>query len=124
MKPGAALQALQLYGAATLKRLEIFSLFSYKIVIKNYLNSEGHINPINGSKVMAILLKRRILPIDGASAVEGLRSTGLPHLVFLQLRLIDPFAFVFFFKLILHQLFQTDISGQVERDSFSSLALF
>ena len=30
---------------------------------------------------MAILLKRWILPIGGASAVEGLRSTGLPRLV-------------------------------------------
>jgi hypothetical protein len=41
-------------------------------VIKNFLNPEGHHNPISGSEVMAILLKEWILPIGGASAGEGL----------------------------------------------------
>ena len=50
----------------------------YVIVIENCLNPEGHQNPINGSRFTAILLKGWILPIGGASAVEGLRSTGLP----------------------------------------------
>ena len=54
----------------------------YVIVIKKFLNPEGHQNPINGSKVTAILLKGWILPIGEASAVEGLQSTGLPHLVY------------------------------------------
>ena len=54
----------------------------YVIVIKNFLNPKGHQNPINGSKVTAILLQGRILHICGASEVKGLRSTGLPHLVF------------------------------------------
>ena len=36
----------------------------------------------SGSRVTAILLNWWISPIDGASSVEGLRSTGLPHLVF------------------------------------------
>ena len=54
----------------------------YVIVIKNFLNTEWHQNPINGSKVTAILLKGWILPISRASAVEGLRSTGLPRLVY------------------------------------------
>ena len=40
-------------------------------MIKNFLNPEGHQNPISGSKVMAILLKGWILSIDGASAGEG-----------------------------------------------------
>ena len=53
----------------------------YVIVIKNFLNPKGHQNPISGSKVSAILLKGWILPIGGASVVEGLRSTGLPRLV-------------------------------------------
>ena len=53
----------------------------YVIVIKTFLNPKGHQNPINGSKVTAILLNGWILPIGGASAVDGLRSTGLPHLV-------------------------------------------
>ena len=46
---------------------------SYKIVIKNFLNPEGHQNPISGSKVTAILLKEWILHIGGSSAGEGLR---------------------------------------------------
>ena len=45
----------------------------YVIVIKNFLNPEGHQNPISGSKVTAILLKGWILPIGGASSGEGLR---------------------------------------------------
>ena len=53
----------------------------YVIVIKTFLNPEGHQNRISGSKVTAILLKGWILPIGGASAVEGLRSTGLSRLV-------------------------------------------
>ena len=52
------------------------STSSYKIhyfkVIKNFLNPEGHQNPISGSKVTAILLKGWILPIGGASSGEGL----------------------------------------------------
>ena len=43
------------------------------MVIKNFLNPEGHQNRISGSKVMAILLKGWILPIGGASTGEGLR---------------------------------------------------
>ena len=58
---------------------------SYKIdfviVIKTFLNPEGHQNRISGSKVTAILLKGWILPIGGSSSVEGLQSTGLPSLV-------------------------------------------
>ena len=61
------------------------SSFSYKIdyfiVIKTFLNPEGHQNRISGSKVTAILVKEWILPVGGASSVEGLRSTGLPRLV-------------------------------------------
>ena len=37
------------------------------------LNLEGHPNCIAGSKVWAIFLNEWILPIDGASAVKGLR---------------------------------------------------
>ena len=42
-------------------------------MIKNFLNPEGHENPISGSKVTTILLKGGILPIGGASSGEGLR---------------------------------------------------
>ena len=64
----------QLYGAASPKRLEI-ALPGIKkdYVIVTFLNPDGHQNRITGSKVTAILLKRWMLPIGGASAVEGLR---------------------------------------------------
>ena len=45
----------------------------YVIVIKSFLNPEGHQHPISGSKVTAILLKGWIWPIGEASAGEGLR---------------------------------------------------
>ena len=44
----------------------------YVIVIKSLLDTEGHQNPISGSKVTAILLKGWIWPIGEASAGEGL----------------------------------------------------
>ena len=53
----------------------------YVIVIKTFLNPGGHQNPINGSKVTAILLMGWISPVGRASAVEGLQTTGLPRLV-------------------------------------------
>ena len=40
------------------------------------LNLEGHLNCITRSRVTAILLNEMILPIVGASAMEGLLSTG------------------------------------------------
>ena len=40
-------------------------------MIKTFLNPEGHHNRISGSKVTAILLKGRILPIVWASSVGG-----------------------------------------------------
>ena len=55
--------------------------FSHKIYYFAILNLEGHPNRITGSRVTAILLNGWILPTCGASAVEGLRSTGLPRLV-------------------------------------------
>ena len=39
------------------------------------------LNLNNGSRVTMILLNGWILPIGGAPAMEGLRSTGLPRLV-------------------------------------------
>jgi hypothetical protein len=38
------------------------------MVIRNFLNPEGHQNPISGSTFTAILLKEWILPIGGASS--------------------------------------------------------
>ena len=56
--------------------------FSHKIdfatLFLEILNLEGHQNRITGSRVTAILLNGWILPIGGALAMEGLRSTGLP----------------------------------------------
>ena len=42
------------------------------MVIKSFLNPEGHQNCISGSKITVILLKGWILPLGGASAGEGL----------------------------------------------------
>ena len=60
--------------------------FSHKIDrvsnFKEILHLKGHPHRITGSEVTAILLNRWIFPIGGASAVEGLRSTGLPLLVY------------------------------------------
>ena len=40
----------------------------YFIMIKNFLNPEGHQNPFIGSKVTAILLERWIWPIGGVAS--------------------------------------------------------
>ena len=53
---------------------------NYVIIFKEILNLEGHPNRITGSTVMASLLNGCILPIGGASAVEGLQSTWLSRI--------------------------------------------
>ena len=61
------------------------SAFSQKIdyvtIFLEILNLEEHPNCITGSRVTAILMNGWILLIGEASAVEGLRSMGLPRLV-------------------------------------------
>ena len=64
--------ALRRRHAQTVRDSSSSYKIDYVIVIKNFPNPKGHQNPINGSKVMAILLKGWILPNVGASAVEGL----------------------------------------------------
>ena len=54
----------------------------YVTLLWDFLNIEGHPHRITGSRVMAILLNGCILAIGGASAVEGLRSTGLVRRVY------------------------------------------
>ena len=49
--------------------------------LKDILNLEGPPNPITTSRVIAIFLNGWILPLGGASSVEGLGSTKLPSLV-------------------------------------------
>ena len=78
--------ALQHRHAQTVRDSSSSYKIDYVIVIRSFLNPEGHQNPRNGSKVTAILLKGWILPVGGASAVEGLQSTGLPRLVFFFLQ--------------------------------------
>ena len=74
--------ALQCRHAQTVRDSSSSYEIDYVIVINKFLNIEGHQNLIIGSKVTAIILKGWILPISWASAVEGLRSTLLPRLVF------------------------------------------
>ena len=52
----------QIYDTATPKRLET-ALWEYVIVMKSFLNPEGHQNCMSGEKVTIILLKALILPI-------------------------------------------------------------
>ena len=77
--------ALRRRHAQTVRDSSSSHRIDYVIVIKTFLNPKDHPNPINGSKVTAILLKGWILPVGGASAVKGLRLTGgLPRLVSLN----------------------------------------
>ena len=67
--------------------------FSHEIDDGKYfyeiINVEGHLNRFTGSRVTAILLNGWILPIGGASAAEGLLSTGLPCLVYTATAILD-----------------------------------
>ena len=61
--------------------------FSHKIDFAIFLcklNLKGHLNDITVSRVLTILLNGQMLPFVGASAVEGLGSTGIPRIVLLQ----------------------------------------
>ena len=46
----------------------------YVAIFTEILKLEGHLNPITCLRDTALLLNGWILPIGGASAVEGLRS--------------------------------------------------
>ena len=70
--------ALMVGDGAFRQKIDYIAFFS------EILNFEGHQNCITGSRVTAILLNGWILPVGGASAVEGLRSTGLPRLVYIE----------------------------------------
>ena len=69
--------------------------FIYKIdylrTFQESLYLEGHPNLITGSRVTAILLNGWILHIGGASAVEGLLSTG-PTLSSFHSKLLQLFS--------------------------------
>ena len=64
--------------------------FSHKIgyvtIFKEILNFEGHPNCITGSKVMAILLNRWILPIGGVALGRVCACSLRSRLVFLSLQ--------------------------------------
>ena len=51
-------------------------------MIKNFLNPEGHQNPISVSKVTAILLTGWILPLGGASSGRVCASGACAALLF------------------------------------------
>ena len=70
--------ALRRRHAQTVRDSSSSYKIDYVIEIKNFLKPKGQQNPINGSKVTAILLEGWILPYGGASAVEVLGSMGLP----------------------------------------------
>ena len=70
--------ALRRRHAQTVRDSSSSYKIDYVIVIKTYLNPEGHQNRISGSKVTAILLKGWVLPIGGTSALEGCNQRGYP----------------------------------------------
>ena len=106
-------------------------------MIKTFLNPKGHQNRICGSKVTAILLKGRILPIGGASAVEGLRSTGLPRLVFTFFfhttflnfsiqplhTICSPNISTHFFIKTFHQFFPTNLALNFSTQFFNTFSI-
>ena len=51
-------------------------IIDYFTIFLKILNLKGHPNNITGSRVAENLLNVMILPIGGASAVEGVLSTG------------------------------------------------
>ena len=57
--------ALQRHHTQTVREMSSSYEIDYVIMINNFLNPEGHENPISASKVKAILLKGWILPIGG-----------------------------------------------------------
>jgi hypothetical protein len=73
--------ALRRRHAQTVRNSSSSYKIDYVIVLKNFLILKGHQNQIIGLTVTVILLKGWILPIGGALAVEGVRSTGLPRLI-------------------------------------------
>ena len=74
--------ALRRHHAQTVRDSTSSYKINYVIVIQNFLNPKGHRNPFSGSTIMAILLKRWILSIGGASAGEGLPCSLRSRLVF------------------------------------------
>ena len=72
------LTALRRRHAQTVRYRASSYKIDYVIVIKSFLNPEGHQNPISGSKVTAILLKVWIWPIGEASAGRVCNQRGYP----------------------------------------------
>ena len=60
--------------------------YDYVTIFKETIHLEGHPTRITDSRVTAILLNGWIKPSFGVLAVEGLRSTGVPHLVKIKRR--------------------------------------
>ena len=54
----------------------VLSVIKYVSFFKEILNLEEHLNRTTGSRFTSILLNGWILPIGGASAVEGLLLRG------------------------------------------------
>ena len=74
--------ALQCIHTQTVRDSTSSYEIDYVIVIKNFLNLEGHENPIGGSKVTAILLRRRLVFFDGGTSLHG-NFLLLPSLLYL-----------------------------------------
>ena len=60
----------------------------YVIVIKTFLNPEGHQNTISGSNITVILLKGWILPIGGVASGRVCACSLRSRLVFCMISLL------------------------------------
>ena len=90
--------ALPRRNAQTVRDRSLSYRIDYFIVIKNFLNPQGHQNTVSGTKVMAFLLKGWVLPIGGASAGEDLRLQHAQQAFFI----IQPHCFVYLWHLTYH----------------------
>ena len=74
---------LQRRHALTVADWDFSHKTDYVTIFQEILNFKRHPNRITGPKVTAILLNGWILPIDGASAVKGLRLQPAQEVCFL-----------------------------------------
>ena len=79
--------ALQRHHAQTVRDSSSSYRIDYVIVIKNFLNREGHQNRITGSKVTTILVKGQILPIGGVASGRVCVCSLCSRLILVELQL-------------------------------------
>ena len=95
--------ALQCHHAQTVRDSTFSYKINYIIVIKNFLNPEGHQNPISGSKVTAILLKGWFLHIGEASSGRVCTCSLRRRLIDIHIWFIKTFVRSFISKILYYK---------------------